>query len=106
MRAKHWLIGCILFTVGSSAATASSRSAQDLDNASHAIADTPSTPRDGSSDVTDLTSRNSAPRNPVHDAAGNSPGIGNDHSGNGGSAPPPVRQPHLGWQSLLPGSIQ
>ena len=34
------------------------------------------------------------------------PASGNGRSGGSSSAPTPSRRPHLGWQSLLPGSIQ
>jgi hypothetical protein len=94
-----------LFTAGTSVALASSRSAQDMDNTSRTITDNSSGPRDGSGDVADLTSRTSAPHGKVHDAAGASTDNNNDRS-TGGAAPAPARQPHLGWQSLLPGSIQ
>jgi hypothetical protein len=108
MHAKHWLIGCILCIAGTGGAVASSRSSQDLDNATRTVTvtDSTSSQRDGSGDVTELTARNSAPRIGTPDATSNSPGNNSDHAGSSGSATAPVRQPHLGWQSLLPGSIQ
>jgi hypothetical protein len=108
MHAKHWLIGCILCIAGTGGAVASSRSTQDLDNATRAVTVTDSTSgqRDGVGDVTELTARNSAPRTSTPDASSSGANNGSDHAGTSGSAPAPVRQPHLGWQSLLPGSIQ
>ncbi|HEY8682776.1 MAG TPA: hypothetical protein VIM06_06350, partial [Rhodanobacter sp.] len=40
------------------------------------------------------------------DTSGSNSGNSNDRSGGAASAPVPTRQRHLGWQSLLPGSIQ
>ncbi|HEY0198157.1 MAG TPA: hypothetical protein VGC19_06390 [Rhodanobacter sp.] len=106
MRAKHWLIGCILCIAGSGGAMASSWSAQDMGNATRTVTDSSSSQRDGAGDVTELTARNGIPRANTRDTTGNSPSGNNDHTGSGDSAPAPIRQPHLGWQSLLPGSIQ
>lgn len=105
MHAKHWLIGCILCIVGTGSAMASTQGGQDVDNTTRTVSDSASQ-RDGSGDVSDLTARNSAPRTATRDTGTNAPVSNSDHSGSSGSAPPPVRQPHLGWQSLLPGSIQ
>jgi hypothetical protein len=106
MRAKLWLIGCILCIAGSGTAMASSRGGQDVDNSSRSVSDNSGSQRDGSGDITDLTAHNSAPRSTTQDNNSSTPSSSDHSTGGGGSAPPPVRQPHRGWQSLLPGSIQ
>lgn len=105
MRTTHWLVGCALCIVGIGSAAATNLDTQEQDsNAQHAAADNTSS-RDagnGGGDVLGLT-RDTPSRSNGSSTSGNS----NDHSGgSASSAPAPARQPHLGWQSLLPGSIQ
>ncbi|MGY3041672.1 hypothetical protein ACVWWQ_003305 [Rhodanobacter sp. TND4EL1] len=104
MRPVHWFIGCALCIAGIGGASATSVDAQDLDNSPHSLLDSAS-PHDGNtSSGGDATGLN-------HDCPSTSsgdnpePGSGSSHSG-GSSSAPPSRRPHLGWQSLLPGSIQ
>jgi hypothetical protein len=106
MRATHWLVGCALCIAGiGSAAATSLDTTQDLDP-SHAALDSTS-PHDGNTgsggDALGLT-RDCPPAG--SDGSGSTSGGGSGRSGGASSAPTPTRRPHLGWQSLLPGSIQ
>jgi len=108
MRATHWLIGCALCIAGIGGATAASLdAAQDLDSSTHAALDSTS-PHDGNNisggDVLGLT--RDCPPASSSDSSGGTSGNGSSRSGGASSAPTPTRRPHLGWQSLLPGSIQ
>jgi hypothetical protein len=106
MLAKHWLIGFAMCLAGMGSASASSRSTQDLDNATHVATDSTSAHDDGGAigDVVTSSARAIPPRVISHDSHGSVP-ASSDHSGGGDSTPAPARQ-RLGWQSLLPGSIQ
>ncbi|MBQ4854765.1 hypothetical protein IMW82_08785 [Rhodanobacter sp. B2A1Ga4] len=108
MRATHWLIGCVLCLAGiGSAAAASPETTQDLDSTSHAALDNASS-HDGNNssggDALGLT--RDCPPSGSSDSSGGTSGNGSGRSGGASSAPTPTRRPHLGWQSLLPGSIQ
>ncbi|OOG66364.1 hypothetical protein B0E46_02525 [Rhodanobacter sp. B04] len=107
MRATHWLIGCTLCIAGIGSVCATSLDAQELDNTQHATADSTSS-RDssaGGGDALGLT-RDTPSRGSASESSGSASGNGSDRSNGTSSAPAPSRQPHLGWQSLLPGSIQ
>lgn len=107
MRATHWLIGCALCIagIGSTAAT-SLDTAQDLDGSPHAALDNAS-PHDGNSSGGDaLGLARDCPPASGSDSSGSTSGNGSGRSGGASSVPTPTRRPHLGWQSLLPGSIQ
>ena len=108
MRATHWLIGCALCIAGIGGAAATSLDTQGMDNSPHATIDNAS-PHDGntSSGGDALGLNRDCPPSSSSDTSGNTPSDNsNDHSGGGSSVPTPTRRPHLGWQSLLPGSIQ
>lgn len=108
MRATHRIIGfalCLAVMGPVAAASLDTQGADDNGNGTRAstsrtthdgdciAGDVIGTGRDGgaigSGDATNSTSHNS-----------------NDRSGAASSAPAPAPRPHLGWQSLLPGSIQ
>ena len=104
MRAIHQLIGCALCIVGiGSAAATSLDTTQDPGSASAATSHSSSRACHNRSDVPgsnhDVTP--AASDDPV-----SGPGNSNDHSGAASSAPIHTQRTHLGWQSLLPGSIQ
>jgi hypothetical protein len=111
MRATLWLIGCALCVAGTSSVAAASLCAQDQDNASHAATDS-TIPRDGGSTNTNGDAlglnRDGTPRSSSSDSSSSSSSNNStDHSGGGAApAPAPAHLPRLGWQSLLPGSIQ
>ncbi|MGP1666471.1 MAG: hypothetical protein ACTS5I_11295 [Rhodanobacter sp.] len=102
MNAKYWLIGCALgFTgIGCAAAT----DVRDLLDTSHS--------RPDSSSRTNAASHGSLSAlpasTPVSDTSGSgcNPDLGDDGSSGATSAPAAPQRSHLGWQSLLPGSIQ
>lgn len=101
MRAIHQLIGCTLCIVGIGSAMAANLDVQELASAPHAASNSSS--RDSSTSIDVPTpNREAAP------ASSESPGrsSGNDRSGSATPAPAPTPRTHLGWQSLLPGSIQ
>lgn len=109
MRASHWLIGCALCIAGIGAAGASSLDthsldAQDMDSSTHASLDGASASGSNGGDALGLS--RDCPQNSGTDTSDNTSGTSTDHSGGASSAPMPNRRPHLGWQSLLPGSIQ
>lgn len=105
MRATHRILGCALGLAFMGSAMAVSLDTQGVENGTHARASQTSHDSDSSgSDAAGMNrgsgtiSSNEATTGPSHN--------GNDHSGAAASAPAPPRRPHLGWQSLLPGSIQ
>lgn len=108
MRATHWLIGCALCVAGLGGAAATSVDAtQDLDSSSHATLDNASSHDASSNSSGDVLGLNrDGPSAGSSDSTGGSSGNGSTRSGGASSTPAPARRPHLGWQSLLPGSIQ
>ena len=107
MRATHWLIGCTLCIAGIGGASATNLDSQDQDNAQHAASDSVSSRDINSSngDALGLT-RDAPARATGNDNSNSTSGTSNDRSSGASSTPAHSRQPHLGWQSLLPGSIQ
>jgi len=101
MRATHWLIGCALCIAGIGSAAATSLDTQDQDGAPHAAADNTSA-RGGNA----LGLTRDCPPASTSETSGTTSGNGSDHSGGASSAPTQTHRLHLGWQSLLPGSIQ
>ncbi|WP_189439224.1 hypothetical protein [Rhodanobacter panaciterrae] len=105
MRATLWFIGCALCIAGIGSAAAASLETQDVDSSPHATIDNAS-PRDSNTssggDALGLNRECPSTSNNSSSTSSNS----SDRSGGGSSAPAPTRRPHLGWQSLLPGSIQ
>ena len=105
MRATHWILGCALCFAFMGSATAASLDTQSVDNATHAATSQAAHDSDGGGgDVIGTSHDSSAASN--SDPAASTSRTGNDHSGAAASAPAPAPRPHLGWQSLLPGSIQ
>ena len=105
MRATHRILGCALCLAFMGSAMAANLDTQDADNATHAAASRTSHDSDnGGGDAVGLN-HDSGTINSGEAAVGTSRN-GNDHSGAAASAPAPTPRPHLGWQSLLPGSIQ
>lgn len=103
MRARHFLpfiFGCTLAVAGIHAAAAADVDTQDAGTLPHsATADSASSKNSGG----DLLGPRDCPP-----ASGSSSSSSNDtstHSG-GDSSSAPSRRANLGWQSLLPGSIQ
>ncbi|OOG55663.1 hypothetical protein [Rhodanobacter sp. C03] len=107
MRATHWLIGCALCIVGIGSAAAANLDTQEQDSAQHTATDNSSS-RDANNTGGDALglSRDTPSHSTGSDGSGNTSSNGNDRSSGAPSTPARARQPHLGWQSLLPGSIQ
>ncbi|HEY8585608.1 MAG TPA: hypothetical protein VIL60_02650 [Rhodanobacter sp.] len=107
MRPIHWLFGCALCLAGIGGATAASVETQDLGSSAHAALDGGGSHDGNTSSGGDALglSRDCPPSSGNGDS-GSTSGSGTDRSGGASSAPTPIRRPHLGWQSLLPGSIQ
>lgn len=108
MRATHWLIGCALCLAGIGGASATNLDTQEQESAQRTATDSASL-HDGNNssggDAMGLT-HDTSPHSSGSDSSSSTSGNSNDRSGGAPSAPAPSRQPHLGWQSLLPGSIQ
>ncbi|MEO7071455.1 MAG: hypothetical protein ABI300_00110 [Rhodanobacter sp.] len=103
MHATHWLIGCGLCIASIGVMAAPSADTQDMDAPAHTSAD-PGSVRDGGttgSDVLSLGHDTSA-----HGGVESTPDTPASSSASGGSTPTRARASHVGWQSLLPGSIQ
>lgn len=104
MRAAYWLVGCTLCIAGIGGASAASVDSQDLENAPHTIIDSASahdSTLGGGGEATGL-GRDCPSTSNDNSATGS----GGGHSGGSSTTPTPSHRPHLGWQSLLPGSIQ
>lgn len=105
MRAVHWLVGCALCIAGIGGASAASMESQDLDSSSRTLVDSASAHDGNAASGGDAAGLNhDCP--PASSSDNAEPASGNGRSGGSSSAPTPSRRPHLGWQSLLPGSIQ
>ncbi|MEO8998557.1 MAG: hypothetical protein ABI227_11070 [Rhodanobacter sp.] len=107
MRAIHWFIGCALCIAGIGSAAAASLETQDVDSSPHATIDNASQRDSNTSSGGDALGLNrDCPSASNGNSSSGTSGNGNDRSGGGSSAPVQTHRPHLGWQSLLPGSIQ
>lgn len=107
MRPTHWLIGCSLCIAGIGGAAAASVDTQGLDSASHGVFDNANTADSNLGSGGDaLGLGRDAPAPGSNDGSGRNPPSASDRPAGDPSAPAPTRRPHLGWQSLLPGSIQ
>ena len=104
MRAAYWLVGCTLCIAGIGGARAASVDSQELDNSSRTILDNASAHDSNASSGGDATGLGRDCPSNSNDNSGTTSASG--HSGGSSSTPTPSHRPHLGWQSLLPGSIQ
>ena len=106
MRATRQILGCALCVAIVGSAAAATLNAQGIESAAQAASSRSS--HDG-----DSTGGNAVRMSHDNNGAASSGGAtntpsrnGNDRSAATASAPTPAARPHLGWQSLLPGSIQ
>ena len=105
MNVKHWFIGCVVglagvgatLTVHANQADPTTSARMSPDRGARIVADT-----DGACPARECPTTDEAAGNDT-----NRPDTHSNRSG-GGSATPSTsgRRSHLGWQSLLPGSIQ
>jgi hypothetical protein len=105
MRATHRIIACILCLAFAGATAAASLDSQGVDSGSPTASNASShDSEDGiAGDVLGMNRENSSPGSSSTSGAVRS---SNHRSGAASPAPAPAPRPHLGWQSLLPGSIQ
>ncbi|WP_458071285.1 hypothetical protein [Rhodanobacter sp. BL-MT-08] len=110
MRVKHWLIGCAICFAGIGGAAATSVDSRELDGSLHGAADSSSTRDSGNSSEPGASETPPARDSTTHGSelrkGASGGGSTQDHSGIDVTPPAHVQQTHLGWQSLLPGSIQ
>ena len=113
MSARHWMIGCLIGLAGAGSAMATDLDVRDVTTGSHGSID--ATARDAGSNGDALglnrdgsSSRHGSAADGGSEADGHGSGGAAGGSEHGGriSAPTSARPTTLGWQSLLPGSIQ
>ena len=106
MRATHRIIGCTLCLAFAGSAAAVSLDSQSVDSSTRGAATRSAHAGDDcvAGDVLDMNHGSSGSAG--GSATSGTPRDSNDRSGAASSAPVPAPRPHLGWQSLLPGSIQ
>jgi hypothetical protein len=107
MRATHWLVGCAFCIAGIGNAMAASTDTQGQDSASRTTLESTISHDGNTSSGGDALGLNrDCPSARSSDNSSGTSGNGSDRSSGGSSPSMPARRPHLGWQSLLPGSIQ
>ncbi len=106
MRATHRIIGCTLCVAVMGSAAAATLDTQGIDHVTQAASSRASHGNDIGDGGTMGISHGDSSVVTSGNASTTTSRNGNDHSGAASSAPAPAPRPHLGWQSLLPGSIQ
>lgn len=105
MHATHRIIACILCLAFAGATAAASLDSQSVDSGSRTAGSAPS--HDGEDGIAgDMLGMNRDNSSPGSSSTSGTARSSNDRSGAASPAPAPAPRPHLGWQSLLPGSIQ
>lgn len=105
MRATRQILGCALCVAVVGSAAAATLDSQGMEQVTQAASNRASHDSDTSSGDTVRMSRDSSSAT-GSSATSSTSRNGNDRSAAASSAPAPAVRPHLGWQSLLPGSIQ
>jgi hypothetical protein len=111
MRVKHWLIGCAICFAGIGGAAATNADSRELDGSLHGNGDA-SSARDSNNSSEPgsvnepVLSRDNAPHSTGDSRKSASGSSATDHSSMDTVPPARLQPTHLGWQSLLPGSIQ
>lgn len=113
MRARLWMIGCLIGLAGMGSAMAADFDARDIATGNRAAAENSTHDAGtGSGDSLGLNRDASSTKRAADadadsssDNRGSGAAGGSEHGG-GISAPTHARPATLGWQSLLPGSIQ
>lgn len=101
----YWLIGCALCIASMGVVAATTGDVQDGDSSAHSVTDG-GVAHDGASGGDMLgVMRDSEQRNTGTETPANTSSTG-DRAGSTRISPARAHQPHVGWQSLLPGSIQ
>lgn len=113
MSARHWTMGCLMGLACMGSAMATDMDARDVTASSHNAVDSSSRDTGGSTggdalglnrDCPSSRHNNDADSSDSESRSGGAAG-GSEHGGRI-SAPTSARPATLGWQSLLPGSIQ
>lgn len=106
MRTIHRFVGCALCIVGFGSASATGLETQDLGNSTQTLVDSGCASSSGASggDATGIT-HDGTPTSGSSSSSSSSRS-GSSRSSGGAATPAPAQRHHLGWQSLLPGSIQ
>lgn len=106
MHATHWLIGCTLCVASVAAAATSSAETQNLDSVVGTATDAASLHEGGAANSNDVfgwmhddSQRSAGSESPAGAAS-------RDERPVSAPAAPAAHHPPVGWQSLLPGSIQ
>lgn len=104
MRATRQILGCALCIAVAGSAMAATLDSQSMEQ----VAPTASSPSAHDTDTTggDAGRMSHDSSGASNDGTTSTSRNGNDRSAAASSAPAPATRPHLGWQSLLPGSIQ
>lgn len=105
MRAIRQILGCALCVAVVGSAAAASLDTQGMEQVAQAASNRASHDSDTTGGDAARVSRDNSgavSSSATSDTSHN----GNDRSAAASSAPAPAARPHLGWQSLLPGSIQ
>ena len=105
MRATRQILGCALCLAIAGSAAAATLDAQGIDQVTQGTSNRSSHDSDGTGGDVARTSHHSSGAASSSGTTSSPSRNGNDRSAGTSSAPAPAR-PHLGWQSLLPGSIQ
>ncbi|HEX8778116.1 MAG TPA: hypothetical protein VF738_08340 [Rhodanobacter sp.] len=112
MSARYWMIACLIGLAGMGSAMATDMDARDITAGSHNTADSSAHDAGSTSGGDALGLNRDCPSASRHgsdsdasDTEGHSTAGGGEHGGRI-SAPTSARPATLGWQSLLPGSIQ
>ena len=105
MHATRQILGCVLCIAVVGTAAAATLDSQGMEQGAQAASNRASHDSDTSGGDAVRMSRDTSG---ASSGGATSPASrnGNDRSAAASSAPAPAARPHLGWQSLLPGSIQ
>ncbi len=106
MRAIHRFVGCALCIVGFGSAAATGLETQDLGNSTQTLVDGGCASSGGASGGDTSGIAPDGTPSSGSSSSSSSSRRGNSHSSGGAATPAPTQRHHLGWQSLLPGSIQ
>ncbi len=103
MHALHWLLGCGLCIASASAMATSNTDAQCADGDTPTASEPATSHSEGGSSSADLLGLGRTASHAAGTGSATSTPASSDHTGGG---TPQGHAPHVGWQSLLPGSIQ
>jgi len=111
MKARHWMVAGLIALAGMGNVMASDLDRQDQGAAGHGTMDNSAHDSGSAGGDTLLSARDGGASRRATDTDGTAEterhgGGGSDRSGQASSSPTSARPTTIGWQSLLPGSIQ